>query len=277
VPTPIADNHMIITTFVNNKPIFLDATAKYLTYGLPSPFIQGKEALISKANNAFEIVKVPEVSAEKNKTEITSLLTIDTKNLLLEGEHTFELHGYEKLHFLHKLDKKEENNLSFLYYNLKFGTKKTAFNDVKYDHLNIEKPYLKINFKTNTKGYLRKIDNEIYIKPNLDFNLKKELIRKESLKYDKKIEFKFKKVFKTSLSIPKGYFIEKLPKNVIVNDDLFSLEILYSFSEDKTKVNINKILQVKTLLIKPSHTQHWNRFIKTLNKSNKQNLILKRQ
>lgn len=277
VPTPITDNHMITTAFVNNKPVFLDATAKYLTYGLPSPFIQGKEALIGKSDTDFEIVKVPEVTPEKNKTEITSNFTIDTNQLILEGQHTAKLHGYEKLEFLHRLDKNKKDNLSFLYYNLKFGTKKTAFNNIKYNDLNIDKANLKINFNTNTKGYLRNIDDKIYIKPLLDFNLKKEQIRKESLTFDKKIDFKFKKVFNTSLNIPEGYFIEKLPKNLAVDSDFFSLKISYAFSKEKTKINIYKELQLKTLLIKPTETQEWNRFIKILNKANKQNLILKRQ
>lgn len=277
VPTPIADNHMITTVYTNGKPIFLDATAKYLTYGLPSPFIQGKEALISKGANDFEIIKVPEVNPNKNKTEIISNLTIDTNSLTLKGTHKSTLSGYEKLEFLHELENKDKNDLSFLYYQLKYGTKKTSFENIKYENLNIEKPYLNINFTTNTKGHIKKIENVIYIKPNLDFNLKKEFVKNESKNYDKKINHKFLKEYVTTLVIPNGYFIESLPKNKTFNNKLYNLNISYKLSEDKTKIEIKKKLTLNTLLIKPTQIEEWNLFIKFLNKANKQNLLLKKQ
>lgn len=277
VPTPIADNHMITTVFVNEKPVFLDATAKYLTYGLPSPFIQGKEALIGKGNNDFEIIKVPEIPAKDNVTKIVSNMSLDTINMALQGTHKAKLSGYEKLEFLHKLKRKQNKNLSFLHYQLKYGTKLSHFTKIDYKHLNIDKPYLEINFSTITKDYIKKIDNKIYIKPNFDYNFKKEEIKGESKKYDKKINHKLEKKFHTKLTVPQGYHIEVLPENITLNNELFNLKISYALTEDQKTIEIKKEISINTLIIKPQHIDKWNHFIKTLNKSNKQNLTLIKQ
>lgn len=277
VPTPITDNHMITTVFINEKPVFLDATSKYLTYGLPSPFIQGKEALIGKGLNNFEIIKVPEVPAKNNVTEIISNMYLDSTNLVLLGTHKAKLSGYEKLEFLHKLKRKQNKNLSFLYYQLKYGKKQSNFTNIQYNHLNIAKPYLEINFSTKTKDYIKKIDNTIYIKPNFDYNFKKDVIKAESKNYDKKIDYKLTKKFLTKFTIPTGYVIETLPNNVTLNNELFSFSTSYTLTENKKTIEIKKEISLNTLIVKPIYIEQWNHFIKTLNKSNKQNFILKKQ
>ena len=63
VPTPISDNHMILSYSDKGKTYFLDATGRYMPLGLPSSFIQSKEALISEGPGKFRIETVPVVPA----------------------------------------------------------------------------------------------------------------------------------------------------------------------------------------------------------------------
>jgi hypothetical protein len=267
---------MITAVNSNGKYTFLDATAKYLTYGLPSPFTQGKEALISKGKFDFEIVKVPEVDANLNVTKIVSEMEIETAHLALKGTHKATLSGYEKLEYLHKLERKDDKNLSFLYFILKFGTKQTAFNTIEHKNLNIAQQQLDITFNTETKDYVKKIGNEIYVKPNFDYNLKKEAVKYESKAFDKKIDYKLNKIFQTILHIPEGYTLDALPKNVSLENDAFDLRINYKLLENKAAIAIDKTLSIKSLRIFPNQIEAWNAFIKLLNKSNKQSLIFKK-
>lgn len=276
VPTPIADNHMITVVKVDNEYKFLDATAKYLTYGYPSPFIQGKEALLGIDNDNFEIVKVPEVEAEMNKLHITSIFTIDDENLSFDGTHKAELSGYNKLEFLHKLERKEKNDFSFLNSNLKFGTKKTIFENINYQNLYIEHPNLFITFNTSTPRYFKQIDKKLYIKPNLDFNLKSELVKNEAKAFDKNIEYKCYKNFITSILIPNNYTIDKLPESSEFNHEMYDYSITYKLSEDKKMIEIEKLIHIKTLIILSKNIDDWNNFIKALNKIAKHNIILKK-
>ena len=52
----------MIATYINNgKYYFLDATGKNYPLGFVTSFIQGKEGMVGKGENNFEIVKVPEI------------------------------------------------------------------------------------------------------------------------------------------------------------------------------------------------------------------------
>ena len=66
VPTPIVDNHMILSYTNNGKTYFLDATGRYVPIDFPTSFIQGKEALIADGASNYIIKKVPIIPAEKN-------------------------------------------------------------------------------------------------------------------------------------------------------------------------------------------------------------------
>jgi hypothetical protein len=142
--------------------------------------------------------------------------------------------------------------------------------------LNISQQQLDITFNTETKDYVKKIGNEIYVKPNFDYNLKKEAVKHESKAFDKKIDYKLNKIFQTTLHIPEGYTLDALPKNVSLENDAFDLRINYKLLENKAAIAIDKTLSIKSLRIFPNQIEAWNAFIKLLNKSNKQSLIFKK-
>ena len=58
VPTPAVDNHMIASIELGGQRIFLDATDEYVPFGWPTGFIQGKQALVGKGEQGFELVDV---------------------------------------------------------------------------------------------------------------------------------------------------------------------------------------------------------------------------
>jgi len=272
VPTPVTDNHMITSVITKeNDTLFLDATAKYLPYGYPSPFIQGKEALIGLSNSNYVIKKVPETSSAKNRIDFINELSFENNKLL--GKHKVYIQGHEKLKIMHKLENKDKDNLDFLYWNLNFGTKQTAFNNINYNNLQRLKDSIKISFNTETEKYIKNIGNKLYVKPNLDFFLKDDLIKDEKKKYDKKIEFKSIKNFLTTLNIPDGYMIDFLPTDESFKNENFNYEIAYK-QEGKT-ILIHKTIIINTLKINTTNIPKWNSFIKSVLKSNKKTIVLK--
>ena len=274
VPTPFADNHMITAIKLQNEYLFLDATAKYLPFGYPSPFIQGKEALVGLNNSEFEIIIVPEVDAKRNKININSIFTIDGKILI--GEHASSLKGYEKLNMLHKIERKSDEDLDFLFNAMKFGTKKTSYLNLEIDNMDLQNESLDINFKTHTTGQIKFIDNSVYIKPHLDFNLKSELVKNESKNFDKKIDYKSTRSYRSTLKVPEGFSIEALPKESKFEDKDFNFLLSYKLSGNKKEIHITKTISLNTLKVDVKSINKWNRFIKNLNKANKQSIILRK-
>ncbi|KAA1243245.1 DUF3857 domain-containing protein [Aquimarina sp. RZ0] len=271
VPTPVTDNHMITAVFQKNSDtIFLDPTAKYLPYGYPSPFTQGKEALIGISADTFKIHKVPEIDAINNNISIIS--SIKLENELLTGRHIAKICGHDKLDFMHKIENKEEEDLDFLYWNLKFGTKKTSFNNIEYKNLERQKDTLQISFDSETRNYVKKINGKLYIKPIMDNFLVGELVKDESKNYDKKIDHKFTRIFHTTIEIPEGQIIEFIPENSSFRNENY--EFTTTYENRINTIVITKKITVNTLKIDINEIESWNNFIKALLKSNKKTIII---
>ena len=91
--TPAVDNHMIAAYKKGDEYIFLDATDRETRYGLPTSFIQGKEALINNGTE-FKIVKVPVVEAKKN--QVDDLVKVQIKEGKLIGNGRMVFNGFNR-------------------------------------------------------------------------------------------------------------------------------------------------------------------------------------
>src|SRR5690606_20518168 len=89
VPTPAVDDHMIATYETpDGKIIFLDATDSMTKYGLPSNFIQGKEAMIQNGDN-YKLVTVPVVESSENLSHTQIELSLENNLLLGKAQASF--------------------------------------------------------------------------------------------------------------------------------------------------------------------------------------------
>ncbi|TMM56636.1 DUF3857 domain-containing protein [Maribacter algarum] len=274
VPTPVTDNHMITAVISENKDtLYLDATAKYLPFGYPSPFIQGKEALIGLSTTEHKIANVPEVAAEKNKIIVLNKLNIENEKLV--GTHTTKLNGYEKLGIMHRIENKSREDLDFLYWNLKLGTKQTSFFNIDYQDMERAKDTLTISFNSETKGFIKNINGKLYVKPNIDHHMLNDLVKDESKAFAKKIDHKSNKTFHTVLQIPAGYDVDFIPKNEVFENEQFNYSITYEKLGDE--IIIQKQITINTLKIDVEAMNQWNTFIKSLLKANKKTIVLQQK
>ncbi len=142
MPSPNCDNHMIAATEINKKLYFLDATSSFTPLGLPTSFIQGKEAMVRKSNTAYEIIKVPVVEAAKNN--FNESLDITFNNTILKGNGLFEVTGLLKVNFVWKFIGKEGEELQNTVKSyLQKGNNKFILNDFKIKNLNEKDSTLK--------------------------------------------------------------------------------------------------------------------------------------
>ena len=103
IPTPVVDNHMIATYIdKDGKYYFLDATGRYYKFGIPSAFIQGKEALIKIGPTEFEVVTVPVVEPENNM--ISEKISLSVEGNKINGKSLTEISGYHKANFEYKIE-----------------------------------------------------------------------------------------------------------------------------------------------------------------------------
>lgn len=275
LPTTYTDNHMITAVKLNDDFLFLDATSKYLQFGYPSSFIQGKEALIGLSEKDFEIVKVKEVVEDKNVKQIVSELTFN-EDMSIKGKHQVKLTGYRKLDFNHTLSNKEEKDKIFIYKAFNLGNKKTSYADEEYTNLSLSKDTLNVSFTTNKISSVTKLDDEVFIKLNIDSDLKRDLIKGKRKNYAKKIEYKYVTNHTVKLEVPKGYEVSSLPENISFEDDEFGFQSAYKQTKNNTVV-LEKKIYVKTLKVNPEKIDTWNVFMKKLSKNNKKSIVIKQK
>jgi hypothetical protein len=226
VPTPIVDNHMILSIEIDGKTYFLDATGRYLPIEMPSSFIQGKEALISNGEAKYEIKDVPIVDAKSNTfKEVTTLRLEDTK---LVGATKAEISGYYKIDFFNQLEDANTPAKIKEYYNYKMqkGNNKFLIDAVsetnKYDYDND----LIIDYTFNINDFAKILGDEIYINLNLrqdetDFKFE------DDRENDIEVTYKSYYDYHTTLEIPVGYEVDYLPKDFSVSNEFMNSIITY--------------------------------------------------
>ena len=272
VPTPIVDNHMINTVVIENDTIFLDATDSFVPFGMPSAFTQTKEALIGINDSTYKIVKVPAQKPEQSVSIIKSHMTLEDETLKVSEQR--DLTGYDKVDFITDFLYKKEDRTDeeFLNTTLALGNNKTKYTNFSKQNFDNKNTPLILNYDLNIENYTKTIGNKSYINMNIDRTLSQSSIDLKDRKYSKKIDFKFKKEFTSTLSVPEGYKINYLPEALSFDNPNYGYSI--SYTTNGNEIIQHKSIYINTLSIQNNEFESWNEFIKSLIKAYKKSIIL---
>ncbi len=272
VPTPAVDNHMILTYVDGDDTYFLDATGRYIPINMPSSFIQGKEALISKGEKDFVIKEVPVMDSKRNTYTDSTFIKIDNNTILGTGK--LKLSGYTKIDFYNTFEnKKKENNLKEGYTRiLRKGNNKFLvdnFNEV--NKYNYDKDF-EVTYTFNIKDYINHLDGETYI----NLNLNKELSNfktKEDRKTAKEYRYKSRTIYTNVLEIPEDTVVEYVPENFKISNDFFACTITYTQTEKA--ITYELYVDQDFILLTLEQQNELNTLIKKIEKNFKEVIILK--
>ncbi|NRA92388.1 MAG: DUF3857 domain-containing protein [Psychroserpens sp.] len=272
LPSTSVDDHMITTAIIENDTIFLDATDSYVPFGMPSAFIQNKEALMGIDDSNYEIVKVPAQSSELSKTVVQSDFVIE--NNLVKVKEKRSLSGYDKVEFISDYTYKKDSRSEEEYLNttLALGNNKTKYTNINKGNFDNSEASLELSYDLEIDSYIRNIGNKIYLNPNIDRTLSKSDIDVKDRKFSKKIDYHFQKEFDTTIEIPEGYQLSYLPDPMSFDDPNYGFKI--SYVQEGNQLRQSKSIYVKTLRIEKDNFEQWNNFIKTLRKAYKKSIIL---
>ncbi|WP_282122764.1 DUF3857 domain-containing protein [Algibacter mikhailovii] len=274
VPTPLVDNHMILSyTDTSNNTYFLDATGRYVSIDYPTTFIQGKEALIAKGESDFIIKKVPVIPAVKNAIIDTTSINLDGENLL--GKSKIEISGYNKMETFHALENETTDEKIKTFYNtrLQKGNNKfliKSFSETnKYDY----EKNLVVKYDFTLNDYAKKLGNEIYLNLNLIKDLssyKSEENRKNAIEYNHTSSFKYT----TILNIPEGYVVDFIPDNIDLSNDYMSGSINYVIKGNT--IIYNHSYSINVLALNLDEQKQVNALIKKIEMAFKEVIVLKK-
>lgn len=273
IVSTMADNHMITAIKDNGKFIFLDGTANNLKFGMPSPFTQGKEAMISLGNcKDYKIEMVPEMPYNQNVMHDSCYLKIKGKDII--GEGIFTLSGYQRMAFIDGL---RELNYKYLHnqcrnYLIK-GSNRFILDTIWFTNFDDKNLPLLIHYKFSIPEFVLSVDNEQYINLNLD---KISLYSKVEPERNAPIEYRFQgeEYSIVCLELEKGIKPTYLPENKQVSFTDFAFSNNYSLNGNYIyrKANIIK----KTLIIYTNQFSTYNNWIDNIQKNYSEQIILKR-
>jgi transglutaminase-like putative cysteine protease len=273
VPMPLSCNHMIATYIADGKYYFLDGTGKYAPVGLHTSMIQGKEALISKSETTFEIVKVPEIPASTN--QILDSVEVVLKDKEVRGTGYVQATGYLKIGLTHNMQNKTaDENAKFLKRYLLKGNNRFQIDSSSYDNLTDREKPLHVHYAFNVADYVTRNGDEAYVNMNMDKTLQNELIDTDKRKTERMFNYKYIQRYTTTLQVPDGYTSTYLPENTSCSDPRFGFEITYR--QVKNKIYQSKTITINTLMLEPGDFAAWDKMIKQLNKAYNESIILKK-
>lgn len=273
LPTPLVDNHMILSYENGGDIYFLDATGRYIPLEFPSSFIQGKEALISGGENNFKIETVPVMPARKSAViENTQLFITDET---IKGTSQARVTGYNKIDLFNDLEELSGETKLKEYYNAAFekGSNKFLIRTFEENNKYSYDDDFVLSYEFDVSDYGKKIQDEIYLNLNLNKVLSNYRHPKDR-EQEREFEYKNSFTYSTELEVPKGYRVEYIPKNEEFSNDLIKSTI--SYVQDKGKIKYQHDVELNFLLLDLEEQKRVNDLIDKAEKAYKEVVILKK-
>lgn len=269
IPTPIVDNHMIAVAKINGQYVFLDATGQFTIYPAFTPFIQGKQALLKIDENNYKILPVPVIAAEENN--INGKIAFHFEENKLVGEAILKLKGFSKTSFVGSLKNSINTEKNLREYLARF-IENINTSDIAIKNDDLTPNPLEIKHSFELEKWIKKVDNQILLKPILFFPFSNKRIDVENRKASLEFDYEKSYTFEYEITIPDGYTVEYKPENYEFSNGLLSAKISYA-QKDK-KLIVYQEMKVNALLIEKKMFADWNAAIKSITKQYNQNIIL---
>jgi transglutaminase-like putative cysteine protease len=269
IATPAVDDHMIAVFKNGTDYIFLDATDKTTRYGIPTGFIQGKEALFNDGDS-YKILPIPIVPAEVNEVNETVKLVIDKDKLI--GSGTTEFNGYVRSELLMNIgDAINKSRFEMIKPLVIKGNNKFSLKDYSEENVkDIDKPY-KINYNFDIDNYIIRVDKDIYI--NMFLNKDAE---KMNMEKDRVAKFDFEALMYShgiyELKIPENYVVKYMPKDFSIDNNLTTLNFLFEVKNNTLYFKYD--MKVKKLVLETTDFELWNEVTKKIKSKFTETIIL---
>jgi hypothetical protein len=220
-------NYVLIYANVDGENILSDATEIYsLNNRIPTKCINEKGLIVGKDNVEWVNLEVKfpseiktdfEIKFENDKTFITHISQTSTEYDAL----------YYRKHYTNNI-KTIKKKIASDKYNI-IDSSLTVLN--QFDK---EKPYI-LNYSLSSKPEY--INGKIYMSPFPNEAITDNPLKQKKRSYDIDMIYTKKRSFNSTISIPEGYKIDYLPKELKISNIVFDLN--YTIKQDKNNINVS--------------------------------------
>jgi transglutaminase-like putative cysteine protease len=273
IPTPVVDNHMIVTYINGTTHYYLDATGSFQPIAMPSAFIQGKEALVGYDATHCEIDTIPEMNASANIRKDSIFLLINSEGLL-SGNGTTTFTGYYNIEFNRMLkDINKEAMNKELQKTYQKGSNKYHVLTSNTENAGIRDSSAKLFYSFEISDLVMRDDSNIYLNMILNKTYQSSKINKDR-KNDYVFNYKGIEKNITVLEIPRGYKMSHIPENSELKFDGFGYALTYEVYDNRVICTIT--ITHDLLMLKKENVADWNAMIVSLQNAYNNAIVLKK-
>jgi len=269
-PSLSVDNHMICAWMNKGKPVFLDATEKYIGFGEIAERIQGRQTLIENGNQ-YLLDRVPVANYVQNTSTESRKFSVEGNSL--KGHVTQVWKGENKVWLLSGLfgvkQDKQENALKQF---LAEGKQNFEISNLKINNISNYNADLKVEYDVFWKDVLTVFDKETYLDADNRRSFDNFKIDIEKRKQPYWFQFKNNLVFETEISLAADKKASTLPEKLTINQPGYSFVASYSSVAGKI-IYKNEII-LKQVSIQPENFSQWNKDIEQLTNFYNQQIVI---
>lgn len=273
IPTPVVDNHMILTYISKEgRYYYLDATNQHVIFGLPSSFIQGKEVMISKGDT-FEIRKVPIVDCNINQSADSVQLRYENGKIIGEGILAFGGYNFSRRRYkTTNIFDQEQRDKYVTNHSEKGNNKYRAFEASEITDKN--KGLLKFKYKFSIEDYVTSTNDHMYFNMNLFKDVVTDRIKDDR---ENPMQFEMHNSYKyfVEFDIPENYQLEHLPEDDTFQNECYKFSIKYELV-DNQKIRYNFYVSYEAMMLVKKDFHIYNAFLDRLNKNYREVVSFKR-
>jgi hypothetical protein len=263
IPSLSTANHMICVVYPDStdktKKYFLDGTEKFIALGDYAKRIQGRTVIIEDGNK-YIVDSVPTFDFYHNKIAKTETYSIVGK--LLQGKAKKVYNGESKTNIIRsyanlQLNKRERALRSSLNNN-DFNI---SVSGITHSNFNDRTTPFEIAYDITAKNRIIENGNTLYINPELDREWANAHIDTGRLSH---FSFLFKKHTEktTTINIPDGYKVLKLPPPVTIKNDYFIFNL--SYKQQGNTILYSKEISMPLGYLHRKEISKWNDAIEKL-------------
>jgi hypothetical protein len=220
------DDHMIAVWWnEQDVPVILDGTTySHSMENIPA-FIQGKECMIEKGPDDFQLYTIPVARPKHN--EIYDSVAIELKGQMVTGHGFVRFSGEQKAKLIAEMEGKDTSSWKeLLSEQLLRASNKATINSIKLsDMTDVDAPFT-IQYGFSVPDYAIVTNNTIYINLYLNRYLRQLVIREDRwmpVESDMTLDH----LFVCSMQVPEGMKIKKLPDSTVYKNPGFGFRENY--------------------------------------------------
>lgn len=266
-PTPMVDNHMIAAYPKGDELLFIDPTSTFSEFGVPSGFVQGKEAMVRLNANEFVVKEIPVMDSEYSKDMDAIKISIERDAVKGQGINT--LTGYLKGDFQAGLAYSDLTPEKLFINFHSIGNKSISIGDLVQENTEENGGMLKSTYGFTVQNYVETFESSVYLNPFIKSVIDIDISERTQAQ---QFSEKFERSAIVTLLLEDGLKVKTLIESSNIKENGVELDI--EVTQDEQSVVVSYSFKWDRIEMQPDEYEALNKTLRKMKKQLKQSIEL---